>query len=87
MEKCLWSILTKNCIVRHLSVVHTEHSQKYCAPPNQYKECVAVLTGLYKKNGAVSCVTVCPVKESGHLMEDQSVDTQCFGKISSGYYI
>ena len=28
--------------------------------------------------------TVCPVKESGHLMEDYSVDTQCFGKISSG---
>ncbi len=29
--------------------------------------------------------TVCPLKESGHLMEDYSVDTQCFGKISSGY--
>ena len=23
-------------------------------------------------------LTVCPVKESGHLMEDYSVDTQCF---------
>ena len=27
--------------------------------------------------------TVCPLKESRHLMEDYSVDTQCFGKISS----
>ena len=29
--------------------------------------------------------TVCPLKESGYLMEDYSVDTQYFGKISSGY--
>ena len=30
--------------------------------------------------------TVCPLKESGHLMEDYLVDTQYFGKISSGYW-
>ncbi len=38
-----------------------------------------------KERGEGLDSTVCPSKESGHLMEDYSVDAQCFGKISSGY--